>query len=53
MALETLYLATAPAATGPARAAFDEMFQQFQSPSAYDPRRFIAQVKKIEAALGR
>jgi hypothetical protein len=54
MALETLYLATAPPAEGgPARAAFDELFQQFQSPSAYDPRRFIAQVKRIEAALGR
>jgi len=54
MALETLYLATVPAAEGgPVRAAFDEMFQQFQSPSAYDPRRFVAQVKKIEAALGR
>ena len=54
MALETLYLATAqPTEGGTARAAFDELFQQFQSPSAYDPRRFIAQVKKIEAALGR
>ena len=54
MALETLYLAITPSSEGsPARAAFDELFQQFQSPSAYDPRRFIAQVKKIESALGR
>ncbi|HEX4916138.1 MAG TPA: multiheme c-type cytochrome [Vicinamibacterales bacterium] len=54
MALETLYLAAGQSAEGgPARAAFDELFQQFQSPSAYDPRRFIAQVKKIESALGR
>jgi hypothetical protein len=54
MALETLYLAAAQSTEGgTARAAFDELFQQFQSPSAYDPRRFIAQVKKIEAALGR
>ena len=53
MAMETLYLATAPSEGGSARAAFDELFQQFQSPSAYDPRRFIAQVKKIESALGR
>jgi hypothetical protein len=54
MALETLHLAFAPMAEGgPVRAAFDELFQQFQNPSAYDPRRFIAQVKKIEAAVGK
>ena len=68
MALETLSMAGASASEGGAfrpnaqsprvgdpglRAVFDELFQQFQSPSAYDPRRFIAQVKKIEAALGR
>ena len=53
MAMETLYAATATRASNPAvRAAFDELFQQFQSPSSYDPRRFVAQVKKIEAALG-
>ena len=54
MALETLYLATTQASEGGAlRTAFDELFQQFQSPSAYDPRRFVAQVKKIESALHR
>lgn len=53
MALETLSLAASLPEGGSARAAFDELFQQFQSPSAYDPRRFIAQVKKIEAAFGR
>lgn len=54
MAMETLYLAAFSSTEGaPARAAFDELFQQFQSPSAYDPRRFLAQVKKIESALGR
>lgn len=54
MAMETLHLATMPAGdAAPLRAAFDELFQQFQSPSAYDPRRFISQVKKIEASLGR
>ncbi len=54
MAMETLYLATAQAGeASPLRGAFDELFQQFQSPSAYDPRRFISQVKKIEASLGR
>ena len=54
MALETLALATGQSAEGGAlRSAFDELFQQFQHPSAYDPRRFISQVKKIEAALDR
>jgi hypothetical protein len=53
MAIETLYLASATRDSSPAaRAAFDELFQQFQSPSSYDPRRFIAQVRKIEGAIG-
>jgi hypothetical protein len=53
MALETLYIASATRDSSPAaRAAFDELFQQFQSPSSYDPRRFVAQVRKIEAAIG-
>lgn len=54
MALETLALATTQAGEGTAlRAAFNDLFQQFQNPSVYDPRRFVAQVKKLEAALGR
>ena len=53
MAMETLYGVTASRESNAAvRAAFDELFQQFQSPSSYDPRRFVAQVRKIEAALG-
>lgn len=53
MALETLYIASATRESSPAaRTAFDELFQQFQSPSSYDPRRFVAQVRKIEGALG-
>jgi hypothetical protein len=53
MALETLYMASASRDSSPAaRAAFDELFQQFQNPSSYDPRRFVAQVRKIEAAIG-
>lgn len=53
MAMETLYTASATRESNPSvRAAFDELFQQFQSPSSYDPRRFVAQVRKIEAALG-
>lgn len=53
MAMETLYSASAPRDSNPAvRAAFDELFQQFQSPSSYDPRRFVAQVRKIEVVLG-
>jgi hypothetical protein len=53
MALETLYLATVPSGEPALRPAFDELFQQFQNPSAYDPRRFVAQIRKIEAALAR
>ncbi len=53
MALETLYMATLGGnpESAAVRAAFDELFQQFQSPSSYDPRRFVAQVRKIEAAI--
>jgi hypothetical protein len=54
MALDTLYAAASRGADGESatvRTAFDELFQQFQSPSTYDPRRFVAQVRKIEAAL--
>ena len=54
MALDTLYSASSRGSGGKSaavRAAFDELFQQFQSPSTYDPRRFVAQVKKIDAAI--
>ena len=53
MALETLYTASlgGSAESAAVRAAFDELFQQFQSPSSYDPRRFVAQVNKIEAVV--
>lgn len=51
MAMESLYTASIGGMTPLARSAFDELFQQFQSPSSYDPRRFVAQVKKVEAAL--
>jgi hypothetical protein len=30
---------------------FTELFQQFESPSSYDPRRFAAAMKKVEAAV--
>jgi hypothetical protein len=53
MALETLHRARTTGESPPdVRAAFDELFQQFQSPSSYDPRRFVAQVRKIGATLG-
>ncbi|HUF23827.1 MAG TPA: multiheme c-type cytochrome [Vicinamibacterales bacterium] len=51
MAMETLYTATASGSHAEVRVAFDDLFRQFQSPSSYDPRRFVAQVKKLEAAL--
>ncbi len=53
MALDTLYAASIRGGEeSPAvRAAFDELFQQFQSPSSYDPHRFAAQMRKIDAAI--
>jgi hypothetical protein len=53
MAAETLTTALArargqdPAALKPA---FNELFQQFESPSSYDPRKFVAAMRKAEAA---
>src|SRR4029077_5716802 len=34
-----------------ARAAFTELFKQFESPSAYDPSRFVAAMKKVEGTV--
>ena len=54
MAAETLSAALARAhGQDPAvmKPTFDELFQQFESPSAYDPRKFIAAMKKAESAL--
>jgi hypothetical protein len=54
MAAEVLATALAsarnqdPAALKPA---FTELFKQFESPSAYEPSRFIAAMKKAEAAV--
>jgi hypothetical protein len=31
--------------------AFTELFRQFESPSAYDPGRFVAAMKKAEGAI--
>ena len=53
MAAETLTAALAkgrgqdPMASKPA---FNELFQQFESPSSYDPRKFVAAMKKAETA---
>jgi hypothetical protein len=33
------------------KAAFTELFQQFESPSSFDPRRFAAAMRKAEAAI--
>lgn len=54
MAAEVLAIALArarhqdPAALRPA---FTELFKQFESPSAYEPARFVAAMKKAEAAI--
>jgi hypothetical protein len=53
MAAETLTAALAegrgqdPMAS---KGAFDELFKQFESPSSYDPRTFVAAMKKAELA---
>jgi Cytochrome c554 and c-prime len=53
MALETLYIASlrGNGESAAVRAAFDELFQQFQSPSSYDPQRFTTQIRKIESLI--
>jgi hypothetical protein len=54
MAAEVLATALAKArGQDPAamRGTFTELFQQFESPSSYDPRRFTAAMKKVEAAI--
>jgi len=54
MAAETLATAIAKASgRDPAsmKPAFNELFQQFESPSSYDPRRFVAAFKKVEAVV--
>jgi Cytochrome c554 and c-prime len=56
MAMESLHDALARAGGtdgGATKAAFNELFQQFESPSSYEPRRFVAQVKKIESIILR
>ena len=56
MAAETLTAALArgrgqdPMAAKPA---FNDVFKQFESPSSYDPRRFVEAMKKVETATGR
>jgi len=54
MAAEVLATALAKArGQDPAsiRPAFTELFQQFESPSSYDPRKFVAAMKKAETAI--
>jgi hypothetical protein len=53
MAMESLYasLARGEGQTDAVRGAFNELFQQFENPSGYEPRRFVAQVRKIESML--
>jgi len=54
MAIEVLSTAIAksrgqdPAAM---QGTFTELFQQFESPSSYDPRKFSAAMKKAESAI--
>lgn len=55
-AMATEVLATALARgrsqdSSPLSEVFSELFKQFESPSAYEPSRFIAAMKKVEAAI--
>ena len=36
-----------------ARAALDRLFQQLENPSAYDPRRFAPQLRRVADLLPR
>jgi len=54
MAVEVLAIAIAKArGQDPAamKATFTELFQEFESPSSYNPRRFAAAMKKTESVL--
>jgi hypothetical protein len=54
MAVETLTSALARArGQDPAtmKSTFAELFQQFEAPSSYDPRRFVAAMKKAEGSI--
>jgi len=53
MAIEALFAALTPRASQPggARTAIDAVFRQLEDPSAYDPRAFIAALKKVGGAI--
>ena len=54
MAAEVLATAIAKARGQDANAskdAFAELFKQFEAPSAYEPSRFVAAMKRVEAAV--
>ena len=54
MAVEVLATAMAKGRgqdTAGMKGTFTELFQQFESPSSYDPRRFTAAMKKAEGAI--
>jgi hypothetical protein len=55
MALDSLYMAYSKASPAgneaEVRGAINGLFELLQRPSAYDPRRFAAQMKKVNAAI--
>jgi Cytochrome c554 and c-prime len=56
MAAEVLVTAIAKARgqdPNATKAVFTELFKQFEAPSAYEPSRFVAAMKKAEAAIPR
>jgi len=45
-------IASARAQDGAAtKAAFSELFKQFESPSAFEPSRFVAGMKRVEGTI--
>lgn len=53
MAIDTLYIAYTRNSSGSneVRSAINGLFQQLENPSAYDPRRFAEQLRRVNAAL--
>jgi hypothetical protein len=52
MSVDSLYGMISPGAGGEGRTIISGLFQQLENPSAYDPRRFAAQLKRLQPLLG-
>ena len=52
MSADSLYGMIAPGAAGEGRTIIAGLFEQLENPSAYDPRRFAAQLKRLQPLVG-